>query len=307
MVLRRDSTDPNGRPLVMGERDRAILELLDPQFRFKYLPSNWIHAFIGGNWTGFRKRLARMKRRPQCYLVRPKQQDVSENARYKHDVYARSDAGARFLGTTNGSKSYKDREYAHDLLTDLVDASIELGVRADKSLRLLTWRELATHKNVPLSTRLSPFPFRVPLGTQAGRDQYLEPDGRPLIVEKRDATAFRCNLYLLKEIDLNTEPLTSSTARASWQRKFERYKLFFDNKLYERHYGFHSCLVLVVTTSEQRMQALLDMNPPSYFLFRTEPNHARAPHFPKPNADMMTEPWKRAAETDFCLNDPKPI
>ena len=110
MKLTRDSTDENGRPLVMGERDRAILELLDPKFGYKYLPSNWIHAFVGGNWTWLRKRLARMKRKPECYLLRPKVQDWSENAKYKCDVYSRSDAGARFLGATNSSKIFKDRE-----------------------------------------------------------------------------------------------------------------------------------------------------------------------------------------------------
>ena len=153
--------------------------------------------------------------------------------------------------------------------------------------------------------RRSTTPFRIPLGNHGGRDSYLEPDGRPLIIEKSDNGVFRANLYLLREIDLNTEPLTSPTSRASWQRKFERYKIFFDNKLYQRHYGFHSCLVLVVTTSEQRMQALLSMNPPSHFLFRVEPNHARAPHFPAPGDWILTTPWKRAAASDFYLNDPK--
>jgi hypothetical protein len=288
----------------MGARDRAILELLDPQFGYKYLPSNWIHAFLGGDWTGFRKRLARMKRKPECYILRPKVQDLSENARYKHDVYSRSDAGARFLGTVNASKVFKDREYAHDLLTDLVDASIELGCRADNSLRLLTWRELSQHKNVPLATRLSSTPFRIALGTHAGREVFVEPDGRPLIIEKSRQGDFR-NLYILKEIDLNTEPLTSSTSRASWQRKFERYQMFIDAKRYQSHYGFTSCLVLVVTTSEQRMNALLAMNPPSHFLFRVEPNHARAPHFPAPGGWIVTTPWKRANAPDFYLSEPK--
>lgn len=288
----------------MGARDRAILELLDPAFGYKYLPSNWIHAFVGGDWTGLRKRLARMKRKPECYLLRPKVQDWSENARYKHDVYARSDAGARFLGTVNSSKIFKDREYAHDLLTDLVDASIELGCRSDNSLRLLPWRELSNHANVPFRTRLSASPFRIPLGTHAGRELFLEPDGRPLIIEKSNGSSFR-NLYILKEIDLNTEPLTSSTSRASWQHKFERYQMFFDGRRYHFHYGFNSCLVLVVTTSEQRMRALLDMNPPPHFLFRVEPNHARAPHFPAPSDWILTTPWKRAQAPDFFLNDPR--
>lgn len=304
MRLRRDSTEANGRPLEMRARDRAILELLDPQLRYKYLPSNWIHAFVGGNWTGLRKRLARMKREPECYLLRPKQQDFSENARYKHDVYTRSDAGARYLGTSNSSKVYKDREYAHDLLCDLVDASIELGVRADPSLRLLTWADLATHPNVPARTRNAAHPFRIPLGVQQhGKDLVLEPDGRPVIIEKSDNGVFRKNLYLLKEIDLNTEPLSSSNDRASWQRKFERYKIFFDNKLYATHYGFSSCLVLVVTTSEQRLRALLAMQPPAYFLFRVEPNHARAAHFPAPSGSMVTEPWRRAGVFDFFLDN----
>lgn len=306
MRLRRDSIDANGHPLMMGARDRAILELLDPQFRYKYLPSHWIHAFVGGNWTGLRKRLARMKRRPECFLNRPKQQDWSENARYKHDVYARSDAGAKFLGTVNGSKIYKDREYAHDLLTDLVDASIEIGVRHDPSLRLLTWQQLAAHPNVPARTRDAEHPFRILLGRQQhNKDLVLEPDGRPIIIEKSDNGVFRKNLYLLKEIDLCTEPLTSSNDRASWQRKLERYKVFFDNRLYATHYGFSSCLVLVVTTSLQRMNAMLALNPPSYFLFRAEPNHARAPHFPAPSGWMVTQPWRRAQASDFCLNDPR--
>lgn len=305
MKLRRDSTEPNGRPLEMGARDRAILELLDPKFRFKYLPSNWVHAFIGGDWTWLRKRLARMKRGPECYLVRPKQQDWSENARYKHDVYARSDAGAKFLGTANGSKIYKDREYAHDLLTDLVDASIEIGVRNDPSLRLLTWAHLATHPNVPARTRHAEHPFRIPLGRHVhNKELFLEPDGRPLIIEKSDNGVFRKNIYLLKEIDLSTEPLTSATDRASWQRKLQRYKMFFDGKLYAAHYGFSSCLVLVVTTSEQRMNAMLAMKPPPYFLFRVEPNYARAPRFPAPGGWMVTEPWRRAGAAEFYLNNP---
>lgn len=289
----------------MGKRDRAILELLDPQFRYKYLPSNWIHVFVGGNWTGLRKRLARMKRGPECYLSRPKQQDWSENARYKHDVYARSDAGARFLGTNNGSKVYKDREYAHDLLTDLVDASIEIGVRNDSSLRLLTWQQLATHPNMPAKTRYAEHPFRIPLGEhKQGKELVLEPDGRPLIIEKSDNGVFRKNLYLLKEIDLNTEPLSSSSDRAAWARKFERYEIFFRKKLYQSHYGFSSCLILVVTTSAQRLNALLAMRPPAYFLFRCEPNHARAPRFPAPGGWVLTQPWRRANATDVNLSDP---
>ena len=108
-----------------------------------------------------------------------------------------------FIGTENGSKIYKDREYAHDLLTDLVDASIEIGVRNDPSLRLLTWQQLATHPNVPARTRNAEHPFRIPLGRkQHNKDLFLEPDGRPIIIEKSDNGVFRKNLYLLKEIDL---------------------------------------------------------------------------------------------------------
>jgi len=36
-------------PLWLSQRDVEILRLLDPEDGFHYLPTHWIHAFVGGD------------------------------------------------------------------------------------------------------------------------------------------------------------------------------------------------------------------------------------------------------------------
>ena len=60
------STSDNSRgsdgDLYLKERDQEIFRLLDPEHDFHYLPSNWIHAFTGGDQLRLAKRLGRLVR-----------------------------------------------------------------------------------------------------------------------------------------------------------------------------------------------------------------------------------------------------
>ena len=53
------------------ERDIEIFKLLA---RYRYLPSDYIHAFVGGNPKALLHRLNLLSRKPNVYLARPPQQ-----------------------------------------------------------------------------------------------------------------------------------------------------------------------------------------------------------------------------------------
>jgi len=73
----------NGAPVVARptERDIEILKL-----RFRYLPSDYIHAFVGGNEKALTRRLNLLSRKPNLYLVRPHQQRQNADTNYRRLV-----------------------------------------------------------------------------------------------------------------------------------------------------------------------------------------------------------------------------
>jgi len=67
-VVGRDGAAMVVRPT---ERDIEIFKLL---VRYRYLPSNYIHAFIGGSEKALSHRLNLLSRKPNLFLTRPTQQ-----------------------------------------------------------------------------------------------------------------------------------------------------------------------------------------------------------------------------------------
>ena len=76
------------------ERDIEIFKLL---LRFRYLPSNYIHAFVGGNDKALGRRLNLLARKPNLYLARPHQQRETADANHRHLIYELDDRGSRLL------------------------------------------------------------------------------------------------------------------------------------------------------------------------------------------------------------------
>ena len=259
--------------LWLTERDQDIFRLLDPAHGHHYLPSNWIHAFIGGDQLRLAKRLGRLAREPHGYLAR--RQDW-----YKHAVYSRTSKADTYLGEPRT----RDRDpFAHRLLEDLVQASIALGANADSRLALVPWVALAATGKIPRSIIDSTEPHSIALS-----DGKLVPDGKPFAIRNGD----RWRFILGKEIDRATEPLVTAHARRSIRQKFERYAECFERRNYQTHYGFPNALVLFVTISPSRMTAMMEVcreviGPCSYLLFAYTKDWAREPRFPSPNGDML--------------------
>lgn len=274
------------RPLTLSTRDLAIFRLLDPEYGYHYLPSNWINAFVGGDALRLSKRLGRLARAPHGYLAR--RQDW-----YKHAVYARTTKADELLGEPR----VRDRDpYPHRLLQDLVQASIAIGVGADPALSLMCWSDLAATGKIPSATLDTSDPHAIPLAS--GK---LVPDGSPFAIRKDS----RWRFVLGKEIDRATEPLTSTQARRTIRQKLEHYREVFDRRLYAAHYGFPNSVVLFVTTSPTRMLSMMELardviGPCSYLLFASTRDWANERRFPAPNGDMLG-PYQRVGHPPLHL------
>lgn len=282
-----DGINADDRPLAISERDLAIFRLLDPEHGFHYLPSNWIHAFVGGDAQRVSKRLGRLAREPHGFLVR-------RQARYKHAVYARTAKADDHLG----DKRVRDRDpFAHRLLQDIVLASIALAVSRNPSLTFVPWLDLASTGKIPAATLDGTEPHAIPL--QSGK---IVPDGKPFTI--RAGNHWR--IVLGMEIDRGTEPLTSPQSRRSIARKLEGYAECFSRQLYASHYGFPNSVVLFVTTSAARMHSMMALTERvigscSYLLFAHTTDWAIAPSFPSPG-DILG-PLQRVGHPPLALTN----
>lgn len=278
--------DADDRPLFLSERDHRIFRLLDPEHGYHYLPSNWIHAFVGGNELRVAKRLGRLARQPHSYLIRRQQW-------YKHAVYARTAKADLYLGERRG----RDRDpFAHRLLEDLTQASIALGIKSYPDLELVSWPGLVATGKIPAETLDSAEPHAITLSV--GK---LVPDGKPFAIRHDN----RWRFILGKEIDRGTEPLASRAARRSIRQKLESYAECFSGKLYTRHYGFPNSVVLFIATSAVRMKSMMELcadalGPCSYLLFAHTTDWAHAPRYPPPTGDMFG-PYQRVGHPPLHL------
>src|ERR1700674_3073223 len=160
----RDPVLDAGEPIVVRitERDIEIFKLLA---RYRYLPADDIQALVGGELKPIVHRLNLLSRRPNLYINRPHQQRQAADANYRRLVYELDERGSRVLrdrGFPFLPKSYH-RNFGHELMVCRITASIELGVRADPSMRLIRWQEILASEKTPVETRRAERPAYIPI------------------------------------------------------------------------------------------------------------------------------------------------
>src|ERR1700683_2591259 len=144
------------------ERDIESFKLLS---RYRYLPADYIHAFIGGSVKALSHRLNLLSRKPNLYLSRPYQQRHSADANCRPLIYELDERGARMLqdrGLPLFSKGYH-RNFAHELMVAQITTSIELGTRDNSDIRLITSREIPTTEKTPKEPRAPSIPASIPV------------------------------------------------------------------------------------------------------------------------------------------------
>jgi protein involved in plasmid replication-relaxation len=310
----RDPVRDAGAPAVarITERDVEIFKLLA---RYRYLGVDDIQALVGGKLKPIVHRLNVLSRKPNLYINRPHQQRQSADANYRRLVYELDEHGSRVLrdrGFPFFPKSYH-RNFAHELMVCRITASIEIGVRADSSIRLITWQEILASAKTPLETRRAERPAYIPISFAANGENHKTEvcaDGAPFGLETTRAGKRTYLFFPGIEADCGTEPITTSDfERASISKKLCAYLAIAEQGVHRSHFGFPNFFVPFITTTRARMEsmmALLDRltggHGAKMFLFKTFPSFTSFEKPPAATGHMLTLPWQRVGHPEFHLN-----
>lgn len=304
----RDPIIDDGEPVVAypTERDIEIFRLLA---RYRYLPSDYIHAFIGGNAKALCRRLNLLSRKPNLYLARPHQQRESASANHRPLIYELDDRGISVLrerGAVLPQKTYH-RNFAHELMVAEITASLELGTREHRHVRLITWQEILAAEHTPQSTRESPFPASIPVKFDLRGEKLsanITSDGQPFGLE-RVIGGHRSYLFFPGiEADCGTEPLDASDAdRSSIAKKFAAYTAIAEQGIYRSHFGFPNFFVPIIAGTSARVRSMMRLlermtgeGGSKMFLFKTFPAFTSFDLPPKAGGHMFSEPWQRVGQ-----------
>jgi hypothetical protein len=304
---------PTGKRIELTARDIELFKLL---YRYPYLRSTFLHAFLGGaSETRFKERLGHLYHEGG-YIDRPVQQWQFANCRYIPVVYELGEAGERvlrelgLLGASPLSRKGRlgaNRQFAHALMVSDILASIELGVRADRSLRFVTSAEILAR--APEATRCAETPLAVPVSisyrsprTNATHQATIRTVPDALFGLEYAREGKKTYRFFALEADRNSMPIArSNLEQSSYLRKILAYAEIIRQGLHKSHFGVPNLLVLTATTSERHMQGIMkvirDLGcDPRPFLFKAlRPSisvSVRAPLL-----ELLTQPWSRADGT----------
>ena len=304
--MRRQSA---GKSVIVSPRDLLIFRLLA---RYRYLPSNFLHAFVGGNPIRFKQRLGELFH--EGYLGRPYRQWQAMNARYRPAVYELDDKARAELMEADIPGRYRvgaGGSFAHELIVCIITASLELAARDISDLNFVTWEELAM--TAPASVRLSPTPSTVPVSIRHHDRRHefnLKPDGRPFALRHASTAGPTRILYFPGiEVDRHTEPLSAfDLERSSILRKVLGYREMVATEAYKSRLGFTNMLVPIVTVNPQHMHNMIDLvlqltngKGASYLLFKTVPDFVSLEKTLAPDDRLLREPWQRAGYSPFDI------
>lgn len=295
---------PRGRRIEVTPRDLAIFRLLD---RYRYLPSNFILAFVGGN-PGYHK--ARMTDLfHEGWLRKPGPQWEAMNARYRFDTYElghKATAALDERGLLETHRLGTGSAFRHELLVCLIMASLELAARESK-LTLHTWKDVLARS--PESTRNDTTSFAIPMSfTHQGRtfDRPLRPDGWPF-----GLGGARTFWFVGIEADRHSEPLHPtdlSSRNSSILGKILQYRHLVRERLFEKRYGMANVFVPVITVNDVHMRNMIDLvlkltddRGFKWMLFRSLPDFTSLERTIRPDASILTKPWLRAGNPPLNL------
>lgn len=292
-------------------RDIEILKLLTS---YRYLPADYIHAFVGGSLKPVIHRLSLLTREPNLFLARPVQQRQNVNANYQRMVYELDGRGFTVLQEL-GLDVHKTRvhNFAHELMVCQIMASIELGVRSDPNVRLISWDEILASGKLPSQTQRSHRPTHIPVTFDMHKEQQkieVCADGKPFGLE-RTIDGKRSFLFFPGiEADCGTEPVsTSDYERSSIFKKFAAYGAIIEQDIHRSHFGFPNLFVPIITTTKVRMESMMRLleklthgEGSKMFLFKTFPAFTSfEPPLP-PTGHILTEAWKRVGYEPLHFN-----
>ena len=307
----RFTATPLGTPYRVTASDIAVLQLLQ---RYRYLPSTYIAELTRSKSRWYKYQLAKL--RHEAGLIDcPNASWAAANARYRPAVYALTAKGEEFLKERGlfEPRHKSGREFNHELMVCLIQASFELGAR-EKKLEVITAHDILYHRNCPPSTRHEKDPWSIPVAfTFNGHklEEHVETDGDFFGLARTTDTGRSALLFPGFEADRRTEPLEPEDyERSSIKKKFIKIREVTRQKLYQSRYGLPNAIVPVITINEAHKRSLMrvlenltDGHGSKVFIFKSMPNFASFENFPPPTGHMVTEPWERVGHPPYNIID----
>lgn len=257
----------------LTERDIAVLKTFD---HYRLLPFNWLHALIGGPYVGLRSRCTKLV--AAGYLKR-KTFNGTRNI-YETMTYYLTEKGTRtLLEMGHPQPDPYDRTHDnHQVLLDILDASIELGAK-QSATELIKWDGIKQRK-----PDIADKPFKFQLGKT-----WLIPDGRPFVLKNNNGA-----ILFLKELDRNTESAATIKNKIANYHKAEQ-----DIK---DRYGVKAVMLLWVTTTDIRKENILKwIGSSKWMLTQTIFDHTPLGKFHPVSTKHFHEPYERAGYKPFSL------
>jgi hypothetical protein len=301
----RSPTRAPRKTAYLSAHDIAIFSVLA---RHRYLPADYIHAFVGGNFKHLIHRLNVLSREPNLFLNRPAQQRANADANRRRLIYELDQRGVSQLQQHGGAPLQRTRppaSFAHELMVCQLMASFELGA-SERDVRLITWSEILTSESLPEQTRRSPKPHSIPVRFE-GAAMSIAADGQPFGIARRDdhgSAYFFCPGI---EADCGTEPIdTSDFERSSIFKKFTLYRAIEEQGLHHTHFGFPNFYVPFITTNAVRLASMMRLLEritggagTRFILFKTFPAFTSFEKPPPPSGRMLGEDWQRVGYPPF--------
>jgi hypothetical protein len=308
--------DSRGRPKIARITDRDI-EIFKLLARYRYLPLDDLHAFVGGSLKGLSHHINVLSRKPNLYVNRPHQQQNSAAANHRRLIYELDDKGTAVLrdrGLPHLAKTHH-RNFAHELMAGRVMASFELGARNAGNARLIGWQEILASEKTPARTKGLSQPAQVPVTfTVQGEQRSVNvcADAQPFGIERSGGCRRWYFFFPGIEADCGTEPIESyDLDRTSIYRKFRAYQAIAEQELYASHFGFPNFFVPIITTTDIRMQSMIrlldkmtDGRGSKMFLFKSFPTSTSIDHMTRAPGHIFADPWHRAGHPPLCFSQP---
>ncbi len=310
MRLSRWSRDPildeKGKAKIahITAHDIGIFNHLNPE-RYRYLPANYLHALLGGDYSSLRKRLEILTRKPNCFLNRPQQQCHFANANYRHLIYELDENGRSYL--IDAPRVPAREFFAHQVMIDTSFASIELGARP---ARIILPAEILAYRKFPAEFRDEAKPFSIPVcinrrfrdRTHHAEFDYTSDGLRGIEFPDR---SYR---FIQLEAEHRNRVNCSNLHQTSFLKKFLALAQIHERKLYQKRWGIPNLFTLVVAPTQERIETMKELilretggKGSPHIGFRVVPVLEDIDRKLVPDPTLFTGTWERAGYPPHAL------
>ena len=309
--------DPKATTNEIGLTDKR-LDRLYAFFIHGYLATDMLHALVDSEVSQkfTTEELKRLKRIPNSYLEKPRQQEDSLDARSSRLIYRISHKGVEALinagRITPGDaqlwrklrSQQKENQFWHDAATSYVSASLALGSQ-QLGLQFISVYDII--RDAPAKTRDVPNPLAIQY-----EKSFFTPD---LLCGFRDQLQ---TTHIMHETDMGTEQTKLHEVKNSTlSRKYLGYRNMLSRDWHTELFGIPSVKILFSTTKHERLSNLkkafkqiadLDTRAagvgPIYL--RCLPELDRHNHMKLiPTGTLLLDPWQRVTADPTYLHKKK--